>query len=92
MSGIYWGSDDVRLVDYSALSRPKGTVITIKLETADPYALSSILASLGMFAAEQTEQAKQRGRQKAPTAARPPRQLDRQELLAIPHFSKGDDA
>jgi hypothetical protein len=46
MSGIYWSPEEATVKDYSALTRGGKTVITIKLEVTDTYALSHILRNL----------------------------------------------
>ncbi|HTM78210.1 MAG TPA: hypothetical protein VL133_11355 [Devosia sp.] len=46
MTGIYWGKGEARIVDYSALTKPGKTIITVKIEVSDHFALGHMLDSL----------------------------------------------
>ena len=87
MAGLYWSEEEVRLVDFTAVSKSKGnTVISVKLETAEPYAVASIMAEL------KRAMEKQAARREMRKAAEPPRKraVEHRPTLALTYQPKGD--
>ncbi|MGW1423642.1 hypothetical protein ACWAT4_26375 [Bradyrhizobium manausense] len=89
MAGIWWDQKDTRLIDFSALTRAKGTVITIKLETAEPFSLASIVADLKRAAQEQSDRQQD---EQTPKRSRPAStKLCSRPLLALPFLPRSND-
>lgn len=88
MAGIWWDQKDTKLVDFAALSKAKKTVITIKLQTSEPFSLASILSDLKRAMQEQTLQQRKAN---APVASKPPGRLVTVPMLALSHDPRSDD-